>query len=272
MKHIDEPNRPKGEADQLELDRSNLSFNPDNGPEPFNPDELEDVEYISDTNVAVLIKTPGEWCLLIYTMILVLISAIVWGSYARLDEITWDIGIVIPSSRLQVVPYLEGGILEEIFIKEVSKVELLQLKQRVNDLESQNRKTELFIPKLHASYHESRARREEAIQKYRAEIMQELEKTDVHLDQLDESDTVLKDQGERTLVRSPIDGIVKKSMSPSSVAWCRRACMSLPEIVPLEDNLLIETQIQPRDIGFLRKGMSAIAKLTAHDFAVYRPS
>lgn len=204
-------------------------------------------------------------------MLPVLIFAIVWASYARLDEITRDIGMVIPSSCLQVVQNLEGGILEKIFIKEVSKVELLQLKQRVNDLESQNRKTELGIPELHASYHESRARREEAIQKYRAEIMQELKETSVHLDQLDESDTVLKDQGESTPVRSPVDGIVKK-IHVTTLGEVVQAGMSLLEIVPLEDNLLIETQIQPRDIGFLREGLSAIAKLTAYDFAVYRPS
>ncbi|MFK0570263.1 HlyD family efflux transporter periplasmic adaptor subunit, partial [Endozoicomonas sp.] len=45
--------------------------------------------------------------------------------------------------------------------------------------------------------------------------------------------------------------------------------MSLMEIVPLEDNLMIETQVQPKDIGFLREGMKAIVKLTAYDFAIY---
>ena len=403
MKHIDEPNRPKGDGDQPELDRSDLSFNLDNGPEPSNPGKEaepsepevlpEDMEYISDTNVAVLIKTPRGGRLLIYTMLLALIAAIVWASYARLDEITRGLGTVIPSSRLQVVQNLEGGILEKIFIKEgeqvrsgqplmqlddtrfsstfresaieyyselakvarlraelsgetlsfpeelddypdyvkrereifrqradrfdaelnvaseqvtqarhelrnardqlkflttsfqlgddelkltiplaeqgvVSKVELLQLKQRVNDLESQKRRTELGIPKLKASYKESRARREEVIQKYRAEIVQELKETEVHLDQLDESNIALEDQVERTLVRSPMDGIVKK-IHVTTLGGVVQPGMSLLEIVPLEDNLLIEAQIQPKDIGFLREGMRAIVKLTAYDFAIY---
>ena len=407
MKHIDEPNRPEGDGDQPELDRSDLSSNLDNGSEespnpgkeaePSNRDEPEvlpeDMEYISDTNVAVLIKTPRGGRLLIYTMLLALISAIVWASFARLDEITRGLGTVIPSSRLQVVQNLEGGILEKIFIKEgeqvksgqplmqlddtrfsssfresaieyfselakaarlkaelsgevlsfpeelndypdyvkrereifrqradrfnaelnvaseqvtqarhelsnardqlkflttsfrlgydelaltiplaeqgvVSKVELLQLKQRVNDLESQKRRTELSIPKLNASYQESRARREEVIQKYRAEIVQELKETEVHLDQLDESNIALEDQVERTLVRSPMDGIVKK-IHVTTLGGVVQPGMSLLEIVPLEDNLLIEAQIQPKDIGFLREGMRAIVKLTAYDFAIY---
>lgn len=397
MNHTDEPKRPKRESDQPELDRSDLQFNLDQGQAQSNSGEPEvlpeDMEYISDTNVAVLIKTPRGGRLLIYTMILALFSGIVWANYARLDEITRGIGTVIPSSRLQVVQNLEGGILEKIFIREgeqvqsgqplmqlddtrfsstfresaieyyselakaarltaelsgkalsfpeelndypdyvkrerdifrqradrldaelnvaseqvtqarhelsnardqlkflttsfqlgydelaltiplarqgvVSRVELLQLRQRVNDLESQKRKTELSIPRLNASYQESRARREEIIQKYRADIAQELKETEVHLDQLDESNIALEDQVERTLVRSPMDGIVKK-IHVTTLGGVVQPGMSLLEIVPLEDNLLIEAQIQPKDIGFLREGMRAIVKLTAYDFAIY---
>ena len=137
MKHIEEPDRPKGEMDQPELDRSDLSFNLDNGPEPSNRDALgvlpEDMEYISDTNVAVLIKTPRGGRLLIYTMLLALLCAFVWASYARLDEITRGTGTMIPSSRLQVVQNLEGGILEKIFIKEGEQVVSGQPLMRLND-------------------------------------------------------------------------------------------------------------------------------------------
>ena len=353
----------------------------------------EDMEYISDANAAMLMKTPKGGRLLIYTMLLALFFAIVWASFARLDEITRGMGIVIPSSRLQVVQNLEGGILEKIFVEEgeqvrsgqplmqlddtrffssfresaieyfselakaarlraelsgeelsfpeelneypayvkrekeifkqradrfnaelsvanqqatqaqhelttgedqltflttsfelgrdeleltvplaeqgvVSKVELIQLRQRVNDLESEKRRTELSIPKLQAAYQESLARKEEVVQKYRSEIVQELKETEVHLDQLGESNNALEDQVDRTLVRSPMDGIVKK-IHVTTLGGVVQPGMSMLEIVPLEDNLLIEAQIQPKDIGFLRQGMRAIVKLTAYDFAIY---
>ena len=45
--------------------------------------------------------------------------------------------------------------------------------------------------------------------------------------------------------------------------------MSLIEIVPTEDNLLIETKIAPQDIGFLRPGLNAVIKFSAYDFTLY---
>ncbi len=41
------------------------------------------------------------------------------------------------------------------------------------------------------------------------------------------------------------------------------------EIVPLDDTLLLEAKIQPRDIAFLRPGQEAMVKFTAYDFVVY---
>ena len=45
--------------------------------------------------------------------------------------------------------------------------------------------------------------------------------------------------------------------------------MDLVEIVPLEDNLLVEASIRPADIAFLRPGQEAEVKITAYDFASY---
>jgi adhesin transport system membrane fusion protein len=43
----------------------------------------------------------------------------------------------------------------------------------------------------------------------------------------------------------------------------------LVEFVPLDDTLLVEAQIRPSDIAFLRPGQSAQVKLTAYDYATY---
>jgi adhesin transport system membrane fusion protein len=43
----------------------------------------------------------------------------------------------------------------------------------------------------------------------------------------------------------------------------------LMEIVPLEDQLLIETRINPRDIGYIRPGLPAVVKITAYDASIY---
>ena len=41
------------------------------------------------------------------------------------------------------------------------------------------------------------------------------------------------------------------------------------EIVPLDDTLLIEAQIRPADIAFLRPGQESIIKVAAYDFSIY---
>jgi adhesin transport system membrane fusion protein len=41
------------------------------------------------------------------------------------------------------------------------------------------------------------------------------------------------------------------------------------EIVPLDDTLLLEARIAPRDIAFLRPGQPAMVKFTAYDFVIY---
>ena len=353
----------------------------------------EDLEYMSDTSAAMLMKTPRGGRLLIYMMLLAIGCAITWASVAPLDEITRGLGKVVPSTHLQVIQNLEGGIMEELFVQEgqlvqegqplvqlddtrfkstfresaveyyselakaarlkaelsgkplkfppelgdyqdyvnreieiferrnaglkaeldisnrqatqakhelasseaqleflttslelgqeelelttplaeqgvVSHVEMLQLKQRVNELASEQKLTELSIPKLHAAYQETLARKRELTIKFREEVVQELKDVEVRLDQLSETQTSLEDQVVRTLVRSPVEGIVKK-INLKTIGGVVQPGMDLMEIVPVEDSLLIEAQIAPKDIGFLRDGMKSVVKLTAYDFAIY---
>ncbi len=43
----------------------------------------------------------------------------------------------------------------------------------------------------------------------------------------------------------------------------------LMEIVPIEEQLLIETRINPRDIAYIRPGLPATVKITAYDSSIY---
>ncbi|OED42236.1 hemolysin secretion protein D [Endozoicomonas sp. (ex Bugula neritina AB1)] len=150
----------------------------------------------------------------------------------------------------------------------VSRVELIQLKQRVNDLASEKKLSELAIPKLEAAYQEFAARHKELTLKFREEVVQELKETEVRLDQLTESHSALQDKVIRTMIRSPLDGIVKK-IHINTLGGVIQPGMDLMEVIPVEDTLLVEVQISPQDIGFLHEGMKAVVKLTAYDYAIY---
>ena len=45
--------------------------------------------------------------------------------------------------------------------------------------------------------------------------------------------------------------------------------MKQPEIIPLDDQLVVEAKILPKDIAFLQPGQEAMIKFSAYDFAIY---
>lgn len=83
-----------------------------------------------------------------------------------------------------------------------------------------------------------------------------------------ESSKALKDRVNKTQIFSPVQGTVKNILT-RSIGEVIEPGQAIMEIVPLDDQLLIETQIAPKDIGFLHSGMKAMVKFTAYDFVIY---
>ncbi|WBV67836.1 biotin/lipoyl-binding protein [Legionella pneumophila] len=61
------------------------------------------------------------------------IVAIIWANYAILDEVTTGQGKVIPSSEVQVIQNLEGGIIQNIFVKEGQIVKKDQILMQIDN-------------------------------------------------------------------------------------------------------------------------------------------
>ena len=103
---------------------------------------------------------------------------------------------------------------------------------------------------------------------FRSESQKELIETQIRLRALGEAITAVRDRVARTEVRSPVHGTVKQ-VKVTTIGGVVQPGMDLVEIVPLEDNLLIEAEVRPSDIAFLRPGLPAKVKISAYDFAVY---
>jgi len=71
--------------------------------------------------------------LILWITVLFFVSAGVWAYYSTLDEVTRGTGKVIPSSHVQVVQNLEGGIVSEILMKEGEIVKKGQVLLRIDD-------------------------------------------------------------------------------------------------------------------------------------------
>ncbi|MGB8856287.1 MAG: HlyD family type I secretion periplasmic adaptor subunit, partial [Burkholderiales bacterium] len=78
----------------------------------------EDSEFIRTGHAAALERPRHftHWILL--TTVLFFAAALAWANWATLDEVTVGEGKVIPSSQVQIVQNLEGGIVSEILVKE----------------------------------------------------------------------------------------------------------------------------------------------------------
>lgn len=77
-----------------------------------------------------------------------------------------------------------------------------------------------------------------------------------------------KDRLDRTLIHSPVRGTINK-IYINTVGRVIGSGVDIMEIVPSDDTLLVEANIRPGDIAFIRPGQDATVKITAYDFAVY---
>jgi adhesin transport system membrane fusion protein len=77
-----------------------------------------------------------------------------------------------------------------------------------------------------------------------------------------------KDKLSRTLIVSPVDGIVKH-IEVTTIGQVIEPGKNIMEIVPLNDKLLLEVEIDPKDIGFIKVGDDANIKITAYDYTIY---
>ena len=150
----------------------------------------------------------------------------------------------------------------------VSEVEILRLERDLVEVSGQIASTRANIEKTKSKYEEAKHESDEYTLNFRNEAREELNATIAELEGLRESNVALVDRVERTSVRSPVHGTVKQLLI-YTVGGVISPGMNLVEIVPLEDTLLVEAQIRPSDIAFLRPGQQAVVKFTAYDFTVY---
>ncbi|MFV0548053.1 MAG: HlyD family efflux transporter periplasmic adaptor subunit [Limnobaculum xujianqingii] len=109
---------------------------------------------------------------------------------------------------------------------------------------------------------------DEARNQYAVRAREEQVKNNAELDAQMEVMAGKADQLDRATLYSPVHGVVK-DIQVTTVGGVLSPGGKLMEIVPLEDHLLIETRINPRDIAYIRPDLPATVKLTAYDSSIY---
>lgn len=356
--------------------------------------EPSDVEFMTDTTAAMVRTTPIRYHMILWVSVAFMLVFLLWADNASLEEVTRGQGKVVPSSNMQIIQNLEGGIIKDIRVRAgdvveqdqilmiiddtrfsssfkegvgqlnvlklkvarltaevdgkpfvipediaknfpqivpteqqlyqsrindlnvklnllidqqnqraqelkelqsrqdqlkrsydlakkeydltqplvkdgaVSQVELLRLERQVNDLQGELSANQLAMPRLQSALESAQKKVEEQKIEYRTKALGELNDAKSDLSKITEQNTALEDRVNRTLVRSPVKGTVNQ-VKISTIGGIVQPGQDLIEIVPLEDSLLVEANVRPSDIGFLKPGLESMVKLTAYDFAIY---
>ncbi|OEC35376.1 membrane fusion protein, adhesin transport system [Pseudomonas cuatrocienegasensis] len=95
--------------------------------------QREDLAYMPEVEGAILENSPWFSRVTVWAVSACLLSALVWANFAVLDEVTTAEGKAIPSSKIQVIQNLEGGIVSEIFVRDGQVVEKDAVLLRLDD-------------------------------------------------------------------------------------------------------------------------------------------
>ncbi len=150
----------------------------------------------------------------------------------------------------------------------ISKVEVLRLRRSEVETRGQLDSVTLSIPGAEAAIKEIQSKIGETKGRYRSDALSQLNEARTDLSKIEASGKAIEDRVNRTLVTSPVKGIVQQLMV-NTIGGVIQPGNDLVEIVPLDDTLLIETKIRPQDIAFLHPGQRAIVKFTAYDYTIY---
>lgn len=351
-------------------------------------------DWSSDTDWARMQQEPIRARAFLYTVVLAFALLIVWACFAPIDEVTRGIGRVIPASQLQRVQSFDGGVIEEVMVREgqvveagellmridptrfvsdfrenraqryalearaerlralatgtefnpseelrqevpdiviqereafesrreelrvqenvledrirqreqelreavarrdtasreasmasqelaltrpllssgaVSEVEVLRLQREVSRATGERSQAEASVARLQAALEEAQTQLREVGAERRSEWRNDLAQAYGDLNALQQSGTGLQDRVRLTEIRSPVAGVVQR-IHINTIGGVAQPGQEVIDIVPSDEQLLVEARIAPQDIAFLRPGQHATIKLTAYDYAIY---
>lgn len=128
--------------------------------------------------------------------------------------------------------------------------------------------SEVELLRLRRQQSELMGQRAERQNRYLTDANNELVRVASELSQTKENASAREDAFRRTTVRSPMRGIVK-NVQVTTVGGVIQAGQPILEIVPTEDEMLVEAYVKPSEVAFLKVGQKTVVKLTAYDFNKY---
>ncbi|WP_257275921.1 MULTISPECIES: HlyD family type I secretion periplasmic adaptor subunit [unclassified Endozoicomonas] len=150
----------------------------------------------------------------------------------------------------------------------VSESAVIDIKQRLSQAQSEVNKTNNQIPKLKAEIQRLKKEEGSTLSGFRAEAQEQLSEVRTRLGIARGKKTVNEASVQNTELHSPVDGVIQK-LYVTTIGGVAKPGAELIDIVPVDDELMVEVKVKPKDIGFVQHGQHAKVKISAFDFAVY---
>lgn len=147
-------------------------------------------------------------------------------------------------------------------------VDVLRLERQLADIEGDLEIIAASLPRAQSAIVEARARAAGAQTTFATQARERLTQAQSELAIIEESIRAAQDRVTRTAVRSPVRGVVNR-LAVTTIGAVVQPGQPLADIVPLDDALLVETRVRPKDVAFIRPGQRATVKLSAYDYLIY---
>jgi adhesin transport system membrane fusion protein len=150
----------------------------------------------------------------------------------------------------------------------VSEVDILRLERDVARSRGESEQATAQIARVQAAIGEAQRKITETELTFRNEARRDMSEALGKLNALNEGAVALADRVDKSQIKSPVRGRVQRLLA-NTVGGVVQPGKDIVEIVPLDDTLVLEARVAPKDIAFIHPGQTATVKFTAYDFAIY---
>lgn len=148
----------------------------------------------------------------------------------------------------------------------VARTELLSTQSRLAEAESERRTIDDGVIVAQSALDEINLRRSERLAGFKEEMELAAGKVTAELAEVEQLLVRLQDRVSRLEVYAPLDGIVQ-GLSITRINAVVEPGKVIMQIVPVDDEMIVETRISPSDIGYISGGQQTLVKVDSFDYA-----
>ncbi len=160
---------------------------------------------------------------------------------------------------------------EQIFISEellkedlTNRYNHLDLLKEASGIQGRIEEDASALYRARSALKEAEANMDGIITAFREESGMQLEEARLNFNELSQREQKFDDNLARTILRSPVDGVIK-TLYITTIGGVLRAGQTVVDVVPIDDRLIVEAKLQTQDIGYVKAGQSALIKLASTD-------